>query len=367
MPIRSGDIYFADSVYGFTVIVYWDRSKLELDNIIGVGDNTIVRNRPSTIVVASKDPEQGILYIEVADTSLSLIAGQNKPLLYLSGNITDPDTVDGLNGWIMVNRITFESPKTFDPITYLPGFVHVVQDTTAAFTGRLSVSGAAFDTLRADTIELTAGNIAKRKVSEISFTMKASAGYYSFVDTLQAGTLGSLVNWSEKEVRITPDSISARFVAPGELQLQGPLLKVVLRRNTDSAFDQPVSITRFEINQESCLGRLTTENARITALAIPGDSTPSSGVEYRPTIMEQEVAVIPQVSNGAVVVQAENIDIQEVRVFDGLGRLVPLQSINHSGRGRILIQMPSGIASGVYFLELRSQHTIIYKQIRLIQ
>jgi hypothetical protein len=230
----------------------------------------------------------------------------------------------------------------------------------------LNVSGAAFDTLRADTIELTVGNVARKKVSEISFTMKAAAGYYSFVDTLLAGTLGSLVNWSEQEVRITADSISARFVTTGELQLQGPLLKVVLRRDTDSAFDQPVSITRFEINQESCLGRLTTENARITANAIPGDSTPS-GIEYRPTTTEQEVAVIPQVSNGAVVVRAENIDIQEVRLFDGLGRLVPLQSINHSGGGRIIIQLPAGIARGVYFLELRSQHTIIYKQIRIIQ
>jgi hypothetical protein len=44
MPIWVGDLYFKDSVYGFTMTVYWDRAHFDLDgNDVVANSSTIVQ------------------------------------------------------------------------------------------------------------------------------------------------------------------------------------------------------------------------------------------------------------------------------------------------------------------------------------
>jgi hypothetical protein len=313
----------------------------------------------------TKHPEQGLLFIQVGDTALSRsIAGQGKPLLYLIGTVTAPDTVSGDEGWIRVASVSFESPTTFDPITYDYGFVHVVRDTTPAYTGRISTAGGSFDTLRSDTITVAVANLKDHRVTEIAFSLKAAPGYFSFLDTLQAGTLSDDLTWSVKDVTITPDSITGRFVSQSALASDGPLLKIRLRRESDSAFDQPLRITSFEINRGSCLGRLSGEDGRVTAMAIEKEP-PLSVVEDR-VEGEGRIRLLPNTSDGSMVIVAKEIDIEDARLFNRMGEEIPLRSSERIGTSTLRLRAAGPIASGVYFLVLRSRHEIVYKQFSII-
>jgi hypothetical protein len=364
IPVWVGDLYFADSVVGFTMTVYYDVSNVNLEDIVVTSSGTMARK--ANVVQVTKDAEHGVLYIQAGDTTLTgYMTGHAQPLLILVGNVTAPDTVAGLNGWVQVNKVVFESTTMFDPITYNSGFVHVVRDTTAAYTGSMGVTTAAFDTLRIDTVSVTVGNLKARQVDEISFSLKAAPGYYSFIDTLQAGTLADAPVWSLKDVTITPDSIAGRFVSQSPISSDGPLLKVRLRRETDSAFDQSLHVTSFEVNRNSCLGKLMREDGEVTAAAIIKEP-PSSVAEDRAK-RERSIRLLPNASDGSMVIVAEDFDIEEAKLFDRTGRQIALSSSEPISASMLRIRTAEPMASGIYFLVLRSGQEIVYKQFSIIK
>lgn len=369
IPVWAGDLYFADSVYGFSITVTWNRDYFDLDGSdIAISSNTIVQRNGRTVIQVQKnpDPKIGELFVTVADTSLDRsIAGTGKPLFYLIGTVTAPDTVPGIDGWITVSSAIFESGTVFDPITSEYGFIRVVRDTTPAYTGRISVTEGAFDTLRIDTVMVEVGNVKDRRVEEISFSLKAMPGYYSFIDTLQAGTLSDDLTWTVKDVTITPDSITGRFVSESAIASDGPFMKIRLRRESDSAFDQPLGVTGFEVNRTSCLGKVTKENGRVRAAAIVKEPPLSVGEESAEG--KRSIRVLPNTSDGSMVIVANDIEIEDVRLFNRMGEVIGIRSSERVGPSTLRIRTAEPIASGVYFLVLRSRQETVYKQFSIIK
>ena len=91
IPIHVGELYFSDSIVGFTLTVYYDRSTLDFDNLVVTPSGTLART--ANVVQVSKDAETGVLYIQAADTTLKRYMAGKGPLLYLVGTITAPDTI----------------------------------------------------------------------------------------------------------------------------------------------------------------------------------------------------------------------------------------------------------------------------------
>jgi hypothetical protein len=363
IPIHVSELYFSDSVVGFTLTVYYDRSTLDFDNLVVTPSGTIART--ANLIQVSKDPENGVLFIQAADTTLKRFMAGKGPLLYLVGTITAPDTISGLYGWVQVHSLVFESLPVFDTVvTYNSGFVHVVRDTTPAYTGHLSVTAGSFDTLRIDTIDVKVENLKGRKVNEITFGLKSAPGYYSFLDTLQSATLAGEVAWTVKEVTITPDSIKGRFVSQTAIASDGTLLRIRVQRQSDSAFSKPLTVTSFDVNHESCLGKLVMAGGEVTAAEItkpPVSEVEEGGAE------RDRLTIVPDASDGSIVIVAQNFDIQEIRLFDRTGSQIGNWFPESSGRSAFRIRTPQAMASGVYFMMLRSRNEIMYKQFSVIK
>jgi hypothetical protein len=242
--------------------------------------------------------------------------------------------------------------------------VRVSRDTTPAYTGKLAVSASSFDTVRLDTVALTIQNLKGRRVREVSFALKADAGNYEFIDTLQRGTLAD-TGWSLKSIAITADSIGARLVASSDLTADGTLLKVIIRRRNDSAFASTLMVTRFGVNRESCLGRLITQEGSIAAAAIPRRDT-TNGVEEE-RARSSAISIVVERERREVMVRGEGIGGRSVEIFDVVGTRLPLESVEPAGASALRVRLGLEPPSGTYFLVLRGRDEIVYKQFTFIK
>lgn len=364
IPVRIGDLLTSDSVSGFEIAIRWDVAHISLQFPYYIASSGTLAYQAKDRSPAQVDPDNGNLVISAGNVDGSLIVGSGKPLLYLVGKVTAPDTVGWLNGWIEPFSFQTEGLTNFTPITYHAGLVHVEQDTTAAYTGSLSFSGGDFDVRDLDTVSLIVQNVRDRRVSEINVALKADTSYFKIVGTVETGTLSESVSWSVKSVTYAADTLLAQYVSPTALTSDGALLKVILHRTTDSAFDRSLVVNDFSVNSLSCLGKLVQENGEVTASGIV--DTTSAVVEEENGVATRRIDVVRIASNVMRVI-SEGSGIDEVRVFDGMGRLITTHSAGNSGDRSVTIQLEDGLPSGVYFMMIRGGNDLVYKQFTLIK
>jgi len=366
LGVGVGDLTVQDGVVGLRIVLQWDRASFDLEDQVLTGGDALGSRFSSKSVV--KDPEQGVMVIEMGDTSLTPVSGAGKPLFYVKGRVTAPDTVTAPNGWILVESLTFESSTNFSPIDYSHvGFVDVERDTSAAFTGAMSVGAGSFDTAQVDTITLTTQNLRNHRIHDIAFVLKADTSRYGFVDTIETGTLAASGTWTTKEVRITSDSIVGLFTAGSDLTADGALLKVVLRRRTDSAFSSTLDLSRFTINRQSCLGKILRQGAQVSARAVVRDTTTTSVVEDRRRERAEAVRIVAERSGASILITADGVEVDEVEIFDINGRRLPVQPPERLGASTLRVRLTTPPPSGIYFAGLRGRNEIVYKQFTLIK
>lgn len=363
MPVWIGDIPVSDSLYGISIIISWDNTHIDLEDFVLTGSGTLSQGLAHPPQVF-KDAQQGVLVIEIAtDANGAPIAGAGKPLFFLRGGVRGLDTVNGLNGWIDVVNASFTSNVRYDPLIRRPGLVRVVRDTTAAYTGRMSVETESFDTARVDTVTLRVDNLAVKRVREITFSLAADTAYYYFADTVTTGTLAARNIWATREIVITPDTIHGRFVADSDLVEDGELLRVVLRRKTDSAFVRPIVLSRFSVNPLSCLGRLQQTGGTVRAEAIPSD-TSTTGVEEERRLASQ---VSVSYLNGTITIRGDGLQAESVRLFDIMGTEVPHREPVRVGPSTLVVPTGDLLQTGIYFVALRNRSSLMYKQFTFIK
>lgn len=366
ISVSIGDISLEDSLVGGRVIVAWDRASLDFEDLVILSSETLGNQFSESMV--TKDSELGTMFIEMGNYDLRPVAGKGKPLFFLKGKVTAPDTVAGQNGWVQVLNMSFESATQFQPDLSGAGMVRVVRDTTAGFTGHLSATVSTFDTLRADTVSLVVQNLRNRRVKEISFKLTADTRYYEFADTIETGLLAGTVNWNVKELTITPDAIEGRFVADSVLKADGGLIKIILRRTNDSAFATDLVVDRFTVNRNSCLGKLVQQNALISGLQIPKQDTSTTSVADEAGRGRREsIKVIPEPAGDAVRIIAGDLEMVEVSVFDLRGNRVPLRSSDRLDASTRMVRFDIPLPGGTYFVALRDRNSIAYKQFTIIK
>jgi hypothetical protein len=67
------------------------------------------------------------------------------------------------------------------------------------------------------------------------------------------------------------------------------------------------------------------------------------------------------------VIVAEDFDIEEAKLFDRTGRQIALSSSEPISASMLRIRTAEPMASGIYFLVLRSGQEIVYKQFSIIK
>ncbi len=365
IPVWIGDLKASDSVQGFQLAVRWDKAHIDLEFPYYVASSNTLASQAKDRAPAQIDPEGTSAVIIAGNIDGTIIVGSGKPLLYLTGRVKAPDTVGWLNGWIEPFSFRAEGLTNFEPITYRAGFVHVRQDTTEAYTGRATIDSGRFGIHDLDTVSLMVQNVRDRRVSEINVTVRGDANYYKFVGVDETGTLSESVSWSVKSIDIGPDSIGLRYVSPAAISAQGTLLKVVLKRATDSSFDRPLAIETFQVNPLSCLGKLTATGARVTAERII-DTATTRVVDLKGDEAGEKIRLL-SVTDRALVIGAEGFRIDDVIVVDRVGRVVATHSAGEAGSRSLTIDLDGGLTSGVYFLVIRSGNDLVYKQFTFIK
>lgn len=361
MPLWIGDIPVSDSLYAVTVILAWDVATLDLEDFVLTGANTLTGGLSRQPLVV-RDRTQGILYVELGtDPNAAPIAGADKPLLFLRGTITAPDTIDGQRGWIDITNASFTANVQYEPFERRPGIVRVRRDTTPSFTGRMSVARGEFDTLRFDTVDVQLDNIGGRRVRSLSFAIAADTAHYVFVDTMTTGTLAGTLSWVTREVSLQPDTLRGRFEASGDLVGSGVLLRLVIERRTRTAFTGRMEVTEFSVNEGSCLGRLVREGADVSARTIPPTG---SSVAAGP-----DLARSPQVTFEGSVVQIEGWSGGEegVAVYTAIGGRIQLQSVVRTGPATLMVSAARELPSGRYVVVLRDRNGYVNKQFTVIR
>jgi hypothetical protein len=350
-----------DGVYSATLYVTWDPSKLQLDNLVITSGTMSERVDVTSMIVT----DESTLQIVIADREApyDLIRGA-LPLVYLNGRVIAPDTVAWPDGWIQVTDVELTSETRFDPENYRPGYVRVERDTSAAYTGALRAGAVSFDTLETDTLTLSLENVRQRNVREVSFSLAADTSFFVFVDTLQTGTLAAQPLWTTVELVRRADTIRGRFVAASDLSQEGPLLKLLIRRTTDSAFSTSVDVTQVDINRNSCLGRFHGFGAPVTASAIVRDTTTTSA----PVNPEHDDAItlLPAQDGRTIIIRSSVIDIDEALVFDALGRRIAA-TLRRNGTGEDVRLELQSQPSGPCYLQLRIGNERISKQFIFIK
>lgn len=366
MPVSIGDVPLQDNLVGGRIYLAWDVTNLEFDDLVIASTETIAsqfRERRAT-----RNREAGTMFIEMGNTDLKPVAGSGKPLFYLSGRVTSSDTVDGQNGWVQILSASFESSTIYDPIDLSnAGLVRVVRDTTPGFTGVLTGGIGSFDTLRTDTVGLRLQNVGNRRVKEVRFAIKADTNNYYFADTVETGTLAATLNWRVKELSITSGAIEGRFERDTALVADGELIRIVLRRKNDSAFVSTLAVDRFTVNRETCLGKLVRQSAQVSAEAVPNRDTSISGVVYDAGKKGESIRVIPELQGNAVTIIVEQMDVQEVMIFNMWGLRFPAGAVERIDASTLRVRFEIPPPSGTYFVALRDRNGIAYKQFTIIK
>jgi hypothetical protein len=349
-----------DNVYSVTLYVTWDPSTIALDDLVIQSGTMSERVDVSPFIV----DEESTLQIVIADRQApyDVVRGA-LPLVYINGRVIAPDTVAWPNGWIQVTSVVLTSDTRFDPISYRPGYVRVERDTSQAYTGAIRVSNGSFDTLEFDTLTVSLENVRQRRVREVSFSIAADTSLFEFVDTLQTGTLTAQPLWTTVELVRRADTIRGRFVAASDLSQEGPLLKFLIRRTTDSAFTATASVVAAGINENSCLGRFYGFGAPVTASAIVRDTTTTSA----PVLEElnDDIRLIPSRDGRSVFVRSGAI-INGIDVYDVLGRRIAAQT-TQTGAGHDLRLELETDSAGPYYVQLRIGNERISKQFIFIK
>lgn len=349
-----------DNVYSVTLYVTWDPSTIELDDLV-IQSGTMSERVDVTPLIID---EESTLQIVIADRQApyDVVRGA-LPVVYINGRVTAPDTVAWPNGWIQVTSVVLTSDTRFDPISYRPGYVRVERDTSQAYTGALRAGASSFDTLEFDTLTVSLENVRQRRVREVSFSIAADTSLFEFVDTLQTGTLTAQPLWTTVELVRRADTIRGRFVAASDLSQEGPLLKVLIRRTTDSAFASTAEMVTAAINENSCLGRFYGFGASVTASAIVRDTPTTSA----PDLSEraEDIRLIPSRDGRSILVRS-TARIDDITVYDALGRRMAAD-IEHHPAGhdiRLEVDRPS---AGPYYVQLRIGNERISKQFIFIK
>ena len=348
-----------DTVLGCSLILLWDTSKIRLQPpYLLTPPQTLLGRFPEK--KRNVDTAAGVLWLDFnADDKLRHVVGSNIPLFYLKGRIQAEDTVAGLNGGARVNtfELTGALGENAGRLGFTPGFVRVIRDTTPEYTGTLRTTIGELDTNRLDTISVIAGNLFENRVNEFQFSLLADTAAFFFADTVSEGTLAA-ANWDSREIYISDDSIYARFKSSSEILSQDSLvLRVVVERKTDSAFDSFVKIPEFGINIASCLGRLHASESAITGAAIPRKDTTitSIGLDDDP----QEIVVV---ESGQLVLKLGATYIGSVLMYDVNGRIV--EEWSEISKAKTLHLPLPELPGGVYYLILRSRdNEFWYKQL----
>ncbi len=357
MPINIGDLKTADSVYSARLYLSWDTTAIDLEYLVITSTSTLGYQFSEKNV--QHDSVSMVIEMGTPTTDAVPVVGTGKPLCYLKGSVkASADVIGGNYGWIRVLSMVVDNhPVNIESA----GMVRVVRDTTPAYTGALSISAATFDTARVDTVTLTVANLKNRRVNEVEFAVGLDTSYAAFVDTITAGTIAGQGIWSTKDIHVTADSVWGTLVAQSNLATDGALLKLVLRRKTDSAFASAFTVKRFVVNDRSCLGKLVTQSGEMTAKAIRKDS--SSGVaEDRVRSGSEAIRVIPELADASLRIETGGEFGGEVMIFDVTGRMLLRQQGERIGASTLRVRFSEVPPSGIYFVGLRGRNEIVYKQ-----
>lgn len=361
--INVSQILRSDSVFGIQTVIYWDRSKFDLSSQVLVKSGTLSSQASEDKIL--KDPTSGAMVVQIGNTSANGIIAGSGPLFYLIGTVTATDTVEPPDGWITVQQIELTGTTTFQP-TYSPGFVTVIRDTTAAYTGRISIAEAGFDTLRLDTLSIALANVRARRVREISFSIAGDTSAFEFVGSLEDETLAGSDLWSSKQIDVRSDSVQVRLVAHSDLGQEGILLKIVLRRTTDSAFTRTLNIHDFSVGAGTCLGRLTQEGEEVTASSIIRDSTPVAVRDDRQRRGDL-IRVIPDRSGERITVNTRDLVVMRAEVVDLMGRQMAIAAIEANGSEGVVVRLQHPLTNGRYVIALQGVGMIVSKQFIIIK
>lgn len=361
IPVRIGDIPVGDSLVGLEMYLGWDKTTIEIEDQAILSSETLGQQFADRNVV--RDRDNGTMLVQLGNTTLKPVAGTGKPLFFLKGKVIAPDTVGGNFGWIQVFSATFESKTKFDPIDMSkPGMVSVTRDTTPAFTGAMSVDAASLDTAHADTVTLTIGNLRNRRVRRIDFSLRVDPSYVGFLDTIQTGTIADQGIWASKEVNITSEVVSGTLVAQSDLKTDGALLRLVLQRRTDSAFQSTIDVLNFNVNGSSCLGKLLVQGAAVDAKAVKKEDTSASVVEDRAGERGEAIRVECDQSTGVITIHSGGEEIAEVEIFDVNGERLLRQPVERDGASTLRVRLTTVPPSGSYFVGLLGRNEIVYKR-----
>lgn len=351
--IRAASFQTGDTIIGFrpsdnvasaTLYVTWDPSTLQLDNLVitsGTMSNGIN-------VISRIFPEESTLEIVIADheAPYGRLDGA-LPIVYINGTVKAIDTVAPLNGWLQVTDVELTSDTRFEPENYRPGYVQVFRDPS--LQGAFRIGTGAFDTLRFDTVTIALENVRQRRVREIDFSIAADTSFFVFADTLHAGTLAAQPSiWDSMFIDVRADTIRGRFVAASDLSQEGPLLKFVIRRKTDSAFSSAVQVIAAGINGNSCLGRFLSFGAPVTASTIV--TIPPLTVPLRNEVADG-ITLMAEDDGRVLIIRSSAVSIDEVVVFDALGRQVSTLRRDETGN-ETRLELDAHTA-GPYYVQIR--------------
>jgi hypothetical protein len=360
VDVDVSSILRSDSVFAIQTIIHWDFSKFDFDTRL-LRNGTLSSQTGEPVVYK----EGGVMVIQIGNTNPDGMIVGSGPLFSLIGTIKAPDTVAPPDGWIEVREIELTGTTSFQ-VTKSPGLVQVVRESTPAYTGRIAVSEAGFDTLRLDTVSISLSNVRARRVREVGFRLEGDTSAYEFVGIVEEGTLAGADLWSSRQINVGRDSVDVRLIARSDLGQDGILLKIVLRRTTDSAFSRPLGITEFSVGQRTCLGRLIQEGTEVAASSIIRDSTPVAVRDDRQRRGDR-IGVRVDQAGERIMVSTEDFVVRHADVFDLMGRPVANTSIEPDGTAGFFVRLERPLANGRYVIVLHGIDQIVSKQFIVIK
>jgi hypothetical protein len=203
-------------------------------------------------------------------------------------------------------------------------------------------------------------------VREVNFSIMGDTSAFEFIGFVEEGTLAGSDLWSSKQVTVRTDSVGARLIARSDLGQEGILLKIVLRRRTDSSFSRTLRITGFDVGSQTCLGRLAREGVEVTASSIIRDSATVAVRDDRQRRGDR-LRVTPDAAGGRVMVSAGDFVIRDAEVFDLMGRPAGVTTIEPAGSAEVVVRFDRLLPSGRYVIALHGIDQIVCKQFIIIK
>lgn len=362
-----------DGFLSLTTSIQWDATRIQISPIMPIAGHLAGRAPKRFVTLDDKKP--GNLYIEfgIDPEHPSAFYGTGLPLMIFQATVIDPDTVDGLNGWMdIASNLDIQSERPVKMVSHRAGFVRVRLDTTVANI-RLSRGAFDSDTSRPalDTISVSTEKLGGRNVNRISLRLRADTAFYKFSDTLESGTQLADTGWSLKKVFIAPDSMDVQLERTSSLKTDGPLLKIILTRTTDSAFSTDLTI-QSEVNEDACLGTLEALAAQVEAARVirKVDSipdTPTVDVPQESQKRERRIEVIPRPLEQSVQIRYQQMAIDRVQIYNATGEAIAIQSIDWVSDSELRIRLKRELASGLYFVVLQGKQETLRKQFTFIK